>query len=211
MNFSDIQAGNVAPESVNAIRRTGVAVIRGVVSKDVAEGYLSDMRHYVAAHPFKGYPSDAEKKVCTNQLRPLYLPWFSFRMKDFHIDNEQVIYESYWSPSQVKARSHPNMLATQSWMNQLYSADADQKGKRSTDRKAHFTADIFLVDLTVPLSYCDRVQIRPPGDQTFALPPHVDGGGVERWEDCAYNHVYRKIFQGKVGSHSLSRFISIAI
>ncbi|KAJ5090623.1 hypothetical protein N7532_009307 [Penicillium argentinense] len=153
LNFSDIQAGNVAPESVNAIRSTGVAVIKGVVPKDVAEGYLSDMRQYVAAHPFKGYPSDTENKV---------------------------IYESYWSPSQVKARSHPNMLATQSWMNQLYSADADQK-----------------VDLSVPLSYCDRVQIRPPGDQTFALPPHVDGGGVERWEDRAYNHVYRKIFQGK--------------
>lgn len=31
----------------------------------------------------------------------------------------------------------------------------------------------------------------------FALAPHVDGGGVERWEDKAYNHVYRKIFQGK--------------
>lgn len=39
----------------------------------------------------------------------------------------KVIYESYWSPSQVKARSHPNMLATQSWMNQLYTADAKQK------------------------------------------------------------------------------------
>lgn len=41
----------------------------------------------------------------------------------------QVIYESYWSPSQVKARSHPNMLATQSWMNQFYSAAPDQKSK----------------------------------------------------------------------------------
>ena len=56
----------------------------------------------------------------------------------------------------------------------------------------------FIVDLSVPLTYCDRVQIRPPGDRHFGLPPHVDGGGVERWEDQAYNHVYRKIFQGKV-------------
>lgn len=60
-------------------------------------------------------------------------------------------------------------------------------------------ADLTMaVDLTVPLSYCDRVQIRPPGDKQFALSPHVDGGGVERWEDTAYNHVYRKILQGKV-------------
>ncbi|KAJ5593679.1 hypothetical protein N7537_010583 [Penicillium hordei] len=153
LKFSDIQAGNVSAASVEAIRRTGVAVIRGVVPTDVAEGLLSDVRQYFDAHPFKGFPSDNEKKV---------------------------IYESYWSPSQVKARSHPNMLATQSWMNQLYSADADQK-----------------IDLSVPLTYCDRVQIRPPGDKHFGLPPHVDGGGVERWEDRSYNHVYRKIFQGK--------------
>ncbi|KAJ6139504.1 hypothetical protein N7471_005990 [Penicillium samsonianum] len=157
LNFSDIKAGTVSPESVNAIRRTGVAVIRGVVPKNVAEGLLSEVRQYFDGHSFKGFPSDAEKKV---------------------------IYESYWSPSQVKARSHPNVLATQSWMNQLYSADADQK-----------------VDLSIPLTYGDRVQIRPPGDKHFGLPPHVDGGGVERWEDRAYNHVYRKIFQGKLNEY----------
>lgn len=55
------------------------------------------------------------------------------------------------------------------------------------------------------MSYCDRVQIRPPGDKLFALSPHVDGGGVERWEDKAYNHVYRKIFQGKVSRHRVWR------
>ncbi|KAI2823512.1 hypothetical protein CBS115989_1494 [Aspergillus niger] len=149
LNFSDIRAGNVSPADIAAIRRTGVAVVRGVVDKDVTEKLLSDVRQYLTSRPFKGFPSTSDKKV---------------------------IYESYWSPSQVKARSHPNMLATQSWMNQLYTADAKQK---------------------IPLSYCDRVQIRPPGDKLFGLPPHVDGGGVERWEDRAYNHTYRKVFQGK--------------
>lgn len=153
MNFSDIKSGTVSPTDVAAIRRTGVAVIRGVVEKDVTEGLLSDARQYLTSRLFKGFPSTSDKKV---------------------------IYESYWSPSQVKARSHPNMLATQSWMNQLYTADADQK-----------------IDLSVPMTYCDRVQIRPPGDESFGLPPHVDGGGVERWEDLAYNHTYRKIFEGK--------------
>lgn len=61
-------------------------------------------------------------------------------------------------------------------------------------------SDAVTVDLSTPLSYCDRVQIRPPGDTQFALSPHVDGGGVERWEDKAYNHVYRKIFEGKVSA-----------
>jgi len=91
------------------------------------------------------------------------------------------------------------MLATQTWMNQFYTADADQKSKHSNTTRADTRADLVLtVDLNTPLSYCDRVQIRPPGDTQFALSPHVDGGGVERWEDKSYNHVYRKIFQGKV-------------
>jgi Protein of unknown function (DUF1479). len=131
LKFSDIQAGNVSAASVEAIRRTGVAVIRGVVPTDVAEGLLSDVRQYFDAHPFKGFPSDKEKKV----------------MICFHVDRacsdlNQVIYESYWSPSQVKARSHPNMLATQSWMNQLYSADADQKSNQ------HFSKETERTQLT---------------------------------------------------------------
>jgi hypothetical protein len=64
---------------------------------------------------------------------------------------------------------------------------------------------VTIVDLTTPLSYCDRVQIRPPGDKQFALSPHVDGGGVERWEDQAYRYVYRKIFQGKVRTTTRAR------
>ncbi|KAK0118605.1 hypothetical protein ONS96_011696 [Cadophora gregata f. sp. sojae] len=153
IKFTDIRDGTVPSASIDAIRRTGVAVIRGVMPENVTQSLLSDVRQYLSAHKFKGFQSNADEKV---------------------------VYESYWSSSQVKARSHPNMFATQSWMNQLYTADSDQK-----------------IDLTVPLTYCDRVQIRPPGDKLFSLAPHVDGGGIERWEDKAYNHVYRKIFQGK--------------
>lgn len=77
------------------------------MERDVAEKYLSDARQYFDRKSFRGFPSEAEKKV---------------------------IYESYWSPSQVKARSHPNMLAAQSWMNQFYSAEPGQKSM-SLERK----------------------------------------------------------------------------
>ncbi|GMG09667.1 unnamed protein product [Aspergillus oryzae] len=62
LNYSDIRTGSVSPETVAAIRRTGVAVVRGVVPKDEAEGLLSDVRRYFAAHQFPGFPSDADKK-----------------------------------------------------------------------------------------------------------------------------------------------------
>jgi hypothetical protein len=65
-----------------------------------------------------------------------------------------------------------------------------------------FTADLHLL-------YLQSIFLRPSRTATefkSVLPvtsyspfvSHVDGGGVERWEDKAYNHVYRKIFQGKV-------------
>ncbi|KAJ4342135.1 hypothetical protein N0V95_007022 [Ascochyta clinopodiicola] len=102
IKFTDIQDGRVPPATVEAVRRTGVAVVRGVVQKDVTDKLLSDARRYLTKHPFKGFPSNTDQKI------------------------------------------------------------------------------------------------RPPGDKQFALSPHVDGGGVERWEDQAYRYVYRKIFQGKV-------------
>ena len=43
--------------------------------------------------------------------------------------------------------------------------------------------------------YVDRIRIRNPGDSLFHNPPHLDGGGVERWSDATYRHVYRRILE----------------
>ncbi len=53
------------------------------------------------------------------------------------------------------------------------------------------------VDLKRPLTYVDRLRIRRPSDTKFRLPPHVDGGGIERWLDATYRKVYRNILSGK--------------
>lgn len=54
------------------------------------------------------------------------------------------------------------------------------------------------ISTSQPLAYADRLRIRQPGDATFALGPHIDGGSVERWELHGYGRggVYDKIFQG---------------
>lgn len=122
--------------------------------RDETEALHKSVREYFEANPsFRGFPADADRKV---------------------------VYESYWSAAQVRARSHPNMLATQQFVMGMYHAHPDQR-----------------VDLTTPLTYADRVQLRPPGDTKFALSPHVDGGGIERWEDPSYRHTYRKILSGE--------------
>jgi len=42
--------------------------------------------------------------------------------------------------------------------------------------------------------YVNRLRIRQPGDAQFALGPHVDRGGIERWEDPEYRSCYTSIF-----------------
>jgi hypothetical protein len=97
--------------------------------------------------------------------------------------HDPQVFELYWSPSQILARGHSNMIATQRFLTSLWhSKDPEAK-----------------VSNLHPLSYADRLRIRQPGDAGFALGPHVDGGSVERWEKEGYGRggVYDKIFQGR--------------
>ena len=89
----------------------------------------------------------------------------TFELSAFPPHDPQV-FELYWSPSQVRARAHPNLISTQrSLMNIWHRQDKDAS-----------------ISMLHPLTYADRVRIRQPGDAGFALGPHVDGGSVERWE-----------------------------
>ncbi len=103
-------------------------------------------------------------------------------MAAFPADNPQV-YELYWSAPQLKARSHPNFMRVQ------------QELMGGLWRTSNPSSPISI---TEPLSYADRLRIRQPGDATFALGPHIDGGSVERWEMEGYGRggVYDAVFDG---------------
>lgn len=94
--------------------------------------------------------------------------------------NNKVVYELYWSKSQIKARGHPNMNSSMTFMNNLWHASRE--------------AEICLPQ---NLSYADRLRIRNPGDSLFSLGPHADGGSIERWEDDEYSKCYTPIFEGR--------------
>lgn len=53
------------------------------------------------------------------------------------------------------------------------------------------------ISLSQPMTYADRLRIRQPGDASFALGPHMDGGSVERWEREGYGDVYNAVFRGE--------------
>ncbi|KAJ3915083.1 hypothetical protein F5877DRAFT_49223 [Lentinula edodes] len=100
-------------------------------------------------------------------------------VRGFPSDNPQI-YELYNSEAQTLARTHPNILNTQRVLLSLW----------------HTSDPNTEISLANPISYFDRLRIRTPGDATFTLGPHVDGGSIERWEDPQFRSCWRKILQG---------------
>ncbi|KAB8290812.1 hypothetical protein EYC80_008449 [Monilinia laxa] len=155
VNFQDVVNKNVSEDVLQDMRDKGALVIRGVVDETVARGYKQEVEDYVKLNPSsRGFPA-----------------------------NDPQVFELYWSPPQVKARGHPNMITAQKFLlNLWHSSDPNSP-----------------ISLSQPIVYADRVRIRQPGDAEFALGPHADGGSVERWEPNGYgiNGVYDSIFQGR--------------
>lgn len=153
INYEDIDRPST--QFVENHKKRGVAVIRGCVSEKQALDWKENIQAYLRANPStKAFPAD-----------------------------KPAVYELYWSPSQVEARAHPNLLRTHKFLlNQWYSKDKNA-----------------LISAKHPVSYADRLRIRMPGDSGFALGPHVDGGSCERWEAEGYGlgHVYDTIFAGE--------------
>ncbi|TKA76823.1 hypothetical protein B0A55_04629 [Friedmanniomyces simplex] len=153
IDFKDID--NTGPKFRAEHKKRGVAVIRNVMPQQEVLEMKRELREYIAANP---------------------------HTKAFPKDNPQV-FELYWSPAQIKARSHPDLIKAQRFLMEFW---------HSKDPKA-------LISSSHPMIYADRLRMRLPGDSRFALGPHVDGGSCERWEKEGYGqgHVYDSIWEGK--------------
>lgn len=140
------------PEKRADILEKGCVVVRNVFPRVEGRKFKTDLEEYIKANPqTKGFPHD-----------------------------KKVVYELYWSKSQVGARADPRMIKTLNFINHLWHA--------------HDEAEI---DLDQNMSYADRLRIRNPHDSLFSLGPHADGGGIERWEDEEYSRCYDAIFEGR--------------
>ncbi|KAJ3490842.1 hypothetical protein NLI96_g1126 [Meripilus lineatus] len=152
------ELGKLSEKEIDTIQRKGCVVIRNVVDDDEASGWRKDLKEYVSSNPVEGSPPD-----------------------------DKQFFQLYWTKSQLQARSHPNVLQTQVWLNSMYHSRGDAK----TDG----------VDLSVPLSYADRFRMRHPGNQWTVHPPHVDGGSIERWEDKVFRTCFADILSGNWRQH----------
>ena len=68
------------------------------------------------------------------------------------------MYEIYWSKSQLRARTHPNMHAVMKALLAVWHLSRDEDVPESI-------AEEGGLNLTQPLMYADRLRIRPPGDR----------------------------------------------
>ncbi|KAJ4202251.1 hypothetical protein NW767_006210 [Fusarium falciforme] len=129
----------------------------------------------------KGVIPEAEARAYKDEIEEYVKKNPSTRAFPAH---DPQVYELYWSAPQLKARAHPNFLRVQHHLMSFlwHSSSPD--------------TPIFLDQ---PFSYADRLRIRQPGDASFALGPHIDGGSVERWEKEGYGRggVYDRILEGK--------------
>lgn len=149
VNFHDME--NISNDIRNEIRTRGVMVIRNVLPKTDALKLKTNVQHYIKQNPdTKAFPQD-----------------------------KPVVYELYWSPSQIEARADSRVLKAITFANSFWHASP--------------STNISFKENSM---YVDRLRIRQPGDAQFALGPHVDGGGIERWEDLEYRSCYSSIFQG---------------
>ena len=121
-----------------------------------------------------------------------------------------------WTKPQVQARSHPNLLASVVWLNNLYHAQESGNNEKNEE----LANTMKGVDLSTPLTYADRFRIRKPGLQWDLHPPHVDGsslffkpsislpihdmfvgGTIERWVDPFFRKCFENILNGNWRDH----------
>ncbi|KAH0380444.1 DUF1479-domain-containing protein, partial [Aureobasidium melanogenum] len=164
-------------DEVQEIKRLGSSIVPQIDFKDIdtpSEHFSSEYRKRGVA-VIKGAIPEAEALQMKEDLREYIKA--NPQTKSF----SQQVFELYWSKSQIRARGHPNLLKAQQFLLSFW---------HSKDPNALFS--------DTPISYCDRLRMREPGDAKFALGPHVDGGSCERWEETGYGRgkVYQDIWEG---------------
>ncbi|RDW60232.1 hypothetical protein BP5796_11838 [Coleophoma crateriformis] len=154
LDFAEVKEG-LSEQRKAEMRDRGCFVVRGVIEKEVVDGWFGDLKQYVADNraDIGGWPKETP---------------FVLRL--------------FWSPTQIKARSHPHSLLLQRTLNSLWHSNT-------------------LPSFAQPLSYADAVRIRPPKIPFFGLGPHIDAGSLSRWADPTYRKAYAAIFEGRPHEH----------
>ena len=167
LDFAAIRSDEVPQATIEAIRRTGTAIIRGVFPRTMAEDWNAELGAYIDGND---YYAKAKEKAGLDQF-------FSTLEA-----GAPQIFGLYWSRPQVMARQAESMAATKRFLNRLWDISGPMGDEFDPDRD---------------YAYADRTRRREPGDKTLGLSPHMDSGSYERWVDPAFQRIYGAIFEGE--------------
>ncbi|KAH9012229.1 DUF1479-domain-containing protein [Lactarius deliciosus] len=171
---------------VEQVAERGADIIPSIQFSDLRKGLseqqISQIRESGVVIVRGGVPR--EEALGWKQSLRDYISLNKDKVKGFPEGNIQA-FEIYNSEAQTRARTHPALLQTQRALLQLWHA-SDPQAKLS---------------LGTPISYYDRFRIRLPGDRSFVLGPHIDGGSLERWEDPGFRACFGAILSGRWRDH----------
>ncbi|KAI9508212.1 hypothetical protein F5148DRAFT_1275852 [Russula earlei] len=172
--------------SVEEIVARGAEMIPSVHFSDLQRGLSLDQISQIRAAGVLIVRAGVPHEEALGWKRTLkdYISLNGDKVKGFPEGNLQV-FEIYNSGAQIRARTHPAILQTQRAILQLW----------------HCTESEAKLSLVTPISYFDRLRMRQPGDRSFTLIPHIDGGSLERWEDPGFRACFRSIFEGRWREH----------
>ncbi|MFV0460091.1 MAG: DUF1479 domain-containing protein [Actinomycetales bacterium] len=106
VDYADIEAGTVTPQTVDLLRRRGCLVIRGHFDREQAERWDTEIVEYVDSNGFaEAYTGPGDDFFASVGSKP-------------------EIYPIYWSPAQMQARQHPRMATAQAFLNSLWRHDS---------------------------------------------------------------------------------------
>ena len=157
IDFADISSPKLAAEFAKSLRERGVAVIRNVVPQETAASWREGLASYISQRPETAQAPSGE---------------------------DGQIHDIFWSPAQIEARAHPNVITAQRFAMGTWKSEDPNASVSS-----YFT-----------VAYADRIRTQSadiPKSQNNTS--RVDGGSVERWENDGYGNAgaYRKVLNGQ--------------
>jgi hypothetical protein len=106
LTYADIAAGKVSGKTRDAIRRTGVAVVRGVFSPTVATEWFDELGRYLDDNAYEA--RELEKRSLDKYFSALKA-------------GKPQIFNVYWSKPQVRARQDPKLAETRAFLDRLWT------------------------------------------------------------------------------------------
>jgi Protein of unknown function (DUF1479) len=168
VNFADIASSSVTDATRASIRRRGCVVVKGNFDPDQALEWDRSIVDYVDSNRFfENYRGPGDDFFDSVASKP-------------------EIYPIYWSTAQMEARQHPNMAATQSFLNRMWTYDDGETQWFDPDHH---------------LTYPDRIRRRPPGATSKGLGTHLDPGTLDLWMSSGYQRAFASLFRGDFASY----------